>query len=151
MTNFVDILSTPIEQVKQSFVRLPAGQYDALIVGQPREDHIGPNESPVIIFDLKLLSPINVDMNDLFEALNGRALSDIPMRYTFWLNNTNAGFRLKTFLCNHLDIKATGNLRQMLPEASGKQFVAVITQKMGKDGEIQSNVTATAHSPSLAA
>jgi hypothetical protein len=150
MTNFVDILSTPIEQVKPSFVRLPVGQYDALIEGMPSEQTIGANETPAVVFNLRLLSPINVDMDDLYEALNGRSLNDIPLRYTHWLNG-NGLFRLKIFLCDHLGIKPTGNLRQMLPEASGKQFVATITHKAGRDGEIMANVTGTARSSSLAA
>ena len=149
MANFVDILSTPMDDIKPPKT-IPVGQYLAILDGPPEQKELGQNESPALVFKVRLLSPIHADEDELHEALNGRMLSEIPITFTQFLNG-NGMFRLKIFLQDHLGIGGKGSLGEKVAMSAGREFVANITHRTLPNGGIIANITGTARSPSLAA
>ena len=138
--SFEDILSMPIEDIKRP-AAMPAGQYLAIVNGAPTEE--GTEESPRYIFPVKLVQALQLDQHELAEALNGRTLSEVPMRLTHWLSK-NGPYRLKIFLQNHLDIHSSGTLGKIAQEAPGREFIATVTHRE-YNGQIYAEITGTAH------
>jgi hypothetical protein len=133
--SFEDILSLPVEEVKVP-IPLPPGQYLAM-VGDHEVTKKGKKETPCVVLKVQLMQALDQTpafQQSLVDVLNGKPLMDVPISYTLWLTS-DAAFRLKIFLLDHLGIEA-GTLKEALAYSRGKQFVATIAQyPITRDGE----------------
>jgi hypothetical protein len=140
--NFAQILSQHTDEIEAP-TALPAGDYEAVVDGRPEEKELGPDKSPALVFDVKLLRSINANEDEVLMACNGRPLSKMPMTLTMWLNGTGP-YKLKVFLQDHLGIEEPGSLGELVNHAAGQSFKATVSHKKGRDGGVFAAITSTA-------
>jgi hypothetical protein len=144
---FKEILNMPVQEVKVP-TPLPAGQYLAVIVGQPVLTQKGKKNTDCVIFPVQMLQALDQSpafQQSLVDALKGKMLTEVRLDYTLWVT-PDAAFRLKIFLLDHLGIEA-GTLREAIAYAPGKQFIATIshytTTRDGEDPRIGMEIKST--------
>ena len=149
MASFQDILNTPMDEIKAP-KPLPPGEYVALIDGQPEITQRGKNQNHCVIFPLKLLEAVNVTpafQQQLHEALEGKALTDVKLSTTFWVTPDSA-YRLRNFLVDHLGIPSKMKPQEAIAMTQGRQLVVslghYITQREGEEPRVGMEVKSTA-------
>jgi hypothetical protein len=140
--SFANILSQQTNEIEAPKA-LPAGEYEALIDGQPEQKELGPAKSPALVFNVKLLRSINADEDEVLAACNGRTLSAMPMTLTMWLNGYGP-YKLKVFLQDHLGITLDGSLQEGVDQAPGRPFMVTLGHKPSRDGGVFAAITSTA-------
>lgn len=141
--------SAILDQVVTEVVRpkpIPVGTYTCIIDGIPKIDKTkSADPTDVIEFNLKPISAgPDVDQAALTEALNGRSLSDVKLRATFF-GTEAAIYRLDAFLIEHLGIEKGMSRKEMVSQAPGRQVLATVVHTPSKDGQaIYANVGSTA-------
>jgi hypothetical protein len=85
---------------------------------------------------------VDVDPNQLAQALNGEILSDKRIRHRMFITPDSV-YRLKRFLLNDLGIAPT-TLFQMLAETPGKEVIVKITHQHAKNSDaVYMNIEST--------
>ena len=146
--SFQDILHKPIEEIRDP-VALPIGKYLCRVVGpQPTYTKVGPRDTDCVDFNLMPVQALDVDPNQLAQALNGEILSDKRIRHRMFITPDSV-YRLKRFLLNDLGIAPT-TLFQMLAETPGKEVIVKITHQPSKNKNsttVYMNVESTEKAP----
>jgi hypothetical protein len=125
MPNFTDVLSIQLEDIKP-LKPLPAGQYLALI-NDYETTQKGKNNTSCIVFKLRLMQALDQTpafQEQLYDALDGRSLNDIPISHILWLT-PDSMYRTKIFFEDHLGIRGMA-INQALANAVGKQLIVTI-------------------------
>lgn len=132
--SFSSILDRPSNTIERP-KPLPVGTYLAMCKGLPREDKSTKKQTPFVEFTMQLLQAADdVDPESLSAILNGKAISDITMKNTFYLTE-DAAWRLQKFLENDLEIDGGDtSLRQMISASPGKQCLVSIKHEASQDG-----------------
>jgi len=148
MASFQDILNTPMEDIKPP-KPLPPGEYLSLIDGQPEITQRGKNQNHCVVFPIKLVQPLDQTpafQQQLVDALEGKALTEVKLSNTMWLTPDSA-YRLKNFLSDHLGIDAR-TPSEAISQAAGKQLIVTIghyiIQKEGEEPRIGMEIKSTA-------
>lgn len=144
--SFEDILNTPAEDAKPP-VALPVGTYLGIVDGQPEFRKIGQKQTDCVNFSIKpIQAQEDVDKDKLSEALNGKSLQDKKIYHRLFITE-DAKWRLVKFLHNDCGIDKEGkNIKQMIPEAMGRQVMVVIGHRAADDGStVYQEVKSTAH------
>jgi hypothetical protein len=148
MPSFQDILNTPMEDIKPP-KPLPPGEYLGIIDGQPEITQRGKNQNHCVIFPIKLVQALDSSpafQQQLIEALEGKSLTEVKLSNTMWLTPDSA-YRLKSFLTDHLGIKA-GTPTEAISQAMGKQLLVTIghyiVQKEGEAPRVGMEIKSTA-------
>jgi hypothetical protein len=141
--SFSDILDMPVDEIKEPQA-LPIGSYLTIVDGQPEFKKLGQNQTDCVEFNLKpIQAQQDVDEKQLAAVLDGSSLTDKKIRHRLFITNESK-HRLKKFLMNDLGLKGT-NLRQMIPEAMGRQVMVKLTHTNSQDGTtVYSQVQSTA-------
>jgi hypothetical protein len=146
--SFLEILHKPIDEIKEP-VALSAGKYLMIVDGPHQHAKAGAKETDCVDFNLKPIQALDVDPNQLTQALNGEALQDKRIRHRLFVTPDSA-YRLKRFLVDDLGI-APATIWQMLSEAPGKEVIVKITHQHSKNSAtVYANVESTANVNSLA-
>ncbi len=129
MSNFADILSTPMSAVEKPKPR-PVGSYIGVVVGQPKIEKIGQKETLAAIFTIKLLAPgPDIDTTQLAEA---GGIGERTVRLTQFLTQ-DALWRTKAFL-TALGLEDTGTVGELLMQTTGRQALFKIRHRPSQDG-----------------
>lgn len=124
--NFTSVLDKPATSIEEP-KPMPLGTYIGAVQGSPKMREVGKTEKfDVIDFNLKLISPYkDVDQSALQEW--GDLSVARPLQKSVFYGTPEGDWNLIQFLTDHLGIDPTNKtVRQMLPEASGKQCLVVI-------------------------
>jgi hypothetical protein len=127
-------------------VALPTGSYLCLVTApQPAFDKAGPNSTDCVDFTLSpQQAQEDVDQQQLAQALNGAPLNTKTIKHRMFVTPDSA-YRLKRFLADDLGIEVT-TLKQMIPEAMGKQVFVKLVHQPSKDQKTMFvNVSKTWH------
>lgn len=128
MANYQDILSTPMNEIKDP-VLLPEGTYLAQIMGTPKIDKFGRNQTDGAEFSFKLIQPLgDVNPEELNEA------GGVPEKLftsTFWLT-PDAKSVLKGFFTDVIGLDAALSLGEGLTQVAGAQVHVSIKHKISK-------------------
>jgi hypothetical protein len=140
--SFQDILHKPIEEIRDP-VALPIGKYLCRVVGpQPTYTKVGPRDTDCVDFNLMPVQALDVDPNQLAQALNGENLSDKRIRHRMFIT-PDAAPRLKRFLQNDLGL-TPATISQGVSEALGREVIAKITHQLSKTSDaVYMNVEST--------
>jgi hypothetical protein len=128
MPNFNDVLHNAADYIDERRV-LPAGTY-MCIVEYYEFARAGYNNTDCVDFYLKPLQAIDVDSEQLTEALNGTTLSNVRIRHRFW---ADSAWKLKKFLREDLGVPATTAEKAIL-EAMGRQVIVTLVHKAAQYG-----------------
>lgn len=145
MASFADILNQPVTEVVRP-KPIPVGTYTCVVDGPPKFDRTkSADPTEVIEFSLKpLQAGADVDQASLQEALNGKSLSDVKLRLTFY-GTEAAIYRLDAFLLEHLGVEPGAQRKELIAQAPGRQVLATVVHAASKDGQaIYANVGGTA-------
>lgn len=141
--------SAILDQTVTEVVRpkpIPVGTYTCIVDGVPKLDKTkSADPTDVIEFTLKpVQAGADVDQAALQEALNGKTLSDVKLRLTFY-GTEAAIYRLDAFLIEHLGVEPGTSRKEMVAQAPGRQVLATVVHAASKDGQaIYANVGSTA-------
>ena len=143
--NFAEILSMQLDDIKP-LKPLPPGSYLAVISNDPppHTEQRGKNNNHCIVFKIKLMQALDQSpsfQDQLYDALDGKSLSDVPINHTLWLTNDSM-YRVKIFFEDHLGIRGMG-IGDALANAVGKQLIVVIGH-YERDGQIRMEIKSTA-------
>jgi hypothetical protein len=137
MPSFQDILDTPMDEIKPP-QPLPPGPYIALINGHPEIAQRGRNNNHCVIVSTKLVQALDTSpgfQQQLVEALNGKPLSDIQLKHTFWLTD-DSKYRLANFLTDYLGVPKGKSISEGIAQIDGKQIIANVGHYTSeKEGE----------------
>lgn len=126
MANFADALNVPMRDVEKP-EPLPVGDYITVVDGIPEITKVGADESPVVIFKLKVLQPMDgVDLA-AFAKAGGPGT---PLRHTFFYGSPNGKFFLKEFLQKHLGLDEDMSLGEAVMASPGMQCMATVRWRM---------------------
>lgn len=143
--SFSSILDRPSNTIEKP-KPLPVGTYLAMTKGLPREDKSAKKQTPFVEFTMQLLQAAeDVDEEVLRTVLNGKALSDVTMKNTFYLTE-DAAWRLQKFLETDLQLEGgDASLRQMISSSPGRQCLVSIKHEASQDGtSVFARITDTA-------
>ena len=124
--NFAEILSMQLDDIKP-LKPLPAGQYLAIVVDEPEVTQKGKNSNSCIIFKLRLMQALDQSpafQEQLYDALDGKSLSEIVLKHTLWLT-PDAIYRVKIFFEDHLGIRGMA-IKEARANAIGKELIVTI-------------------------
>lgn len=130
MTNFTDILNTPVNEIEKPKPR-PAGTYIGVVTKNPEITKVGQKETMAAIFYVKFIAPgPDIDASSLAEA---GGLGDRELRITQFLTK-EALWRLKEFFVA-LGLDAdSGTVGELLPQTVGRQAHFKIKHRPSQDG-----------------
>lgn len=130
--SFTDILDMPADDIKAPQA-LPVGTYLGIVDGQPEFTKVGQKQTDAVDFNIKpLQAQQDVDQKQLAESLDGSTLPDKKIRYRVFVT-PDSKHRLLKFLKDDLGIPVS-TLRQMIPEAMGKQVMVKLSHQASADG-----------------
>jgi hypothetical protein len=135
---FADILNRPAQDIEKPKPR-PRGAYIAVIQGMPKQKEVGADQTPVISYLFKLLSPQQLD-DPSTDVSNIQDWG--PMSKDFWINNDAAEYTHRSFLENTLGISAEGGKTtgQMVAESPGKQALVTLKHEPYTDANNQAQI-----------
>lgn len=143
--NFSAILDQPVTEVKRP-KPLPVGTYTCVMDGIPKHGKTN-SEDPtdfVEFYFKPIQAGTDVDQAALTEALDGKILSDVKLRKTFYVT-PDAVYRLDAFLFEHLGIEFGTSRKEAISQTPGRQVLATVIHAASKDGQaIYANVGSTA-------
>lgn len=116
---------------------MPAGLYVTQIMGQPLYDKSKKKQTEFVQFTHKFLQTAddNINQDELDKVLGDRVLSDITMKYTFYLTES-AAWRLDQFLEDlGYDLNGEQSRRQMIEETQGKTITVQVIHEPSGDGK----------------
>lgn len=126
---------------------IPVGTYLCIVDGQPTFLQLGQNKTDAVDFMMKIAQPMDdVDQSALAEfTAKGDVIAGKRIKRRLFLTEDSI-FMLKQFLTDSLGIDETGKtLKQMIPEALGKQVYATVKHRSSDDGQrVFSEVASTA-------
>jgi hypothetical protein len=116
---------------------MPAGLYVVQLVGQPLYDKSKKKQTEFVQFTCKFLQTAdeNIDQEELAKVLGDRALTDITMKYTFYLTEPSK-WRLDQFLTDiGFDLNGEHSRREMIEETPGKTVMVQVIHEPADDGK----------------
>ena len=130
MVDFTKLLDKSADDVERP-APLPQGSYITTITGY-RGVESGQKKTPGVEIDMQIVAPgEDVDAEAYAQVKNPQ---ERVLKTQFWLTEDSM-FRLKDFLEKAGFETAGKTFSSMLAEIAGHQVIAIVTHRMGQDGE----------------
>lgn len=116
---------------------MPAGLYVTQLVGQPLYDKSKKKQTEFVQFTHKFLQTAddNINQEELAAVLGERSLTDITMKYTFYLTEPSI-WRLNQFLQDlGFELDGTHSRREMIEETPGMTVTVQVIHEPSDDGQ----------------
>jgi hypothetical protein len=116
---------------------MPVGLYVTQIMGQPLYDKSKKKQTEFVQFTHKFLQTAdnNIDQEELSKVLGERALTDITMKYTFYLTEPSI-WRLNQYLQDlGFPLDGSQSRREMIEETPGKTVTVSVIHEPSDDGQ----------------
>lgn len=146
MSTFEEILNKPARDILPP-QPLPVGTYLGVI--EPQYEIKKAGETDVIEYKIRLLQAMD-DVDSTAAATFPGGIMGTIRRYTLWGTNDpskieTVRYYMKKFFVDTLDLNEDFELKQMVPEAVGRQLLVTIHHKPIKDGSrMVDEISATA-------